>query len=362
MTNFMVLNKDRIAIGILDSIDSFIWNENYNTIGDFEIHTKFTNELFSILKEGYYITRSDSDRAMIIETCNIKPDPENGDKLIVTGRSLESLLTRRIILKQLIFDIGLETAIQTILDSEIISPYYSERAIPNFIFDLSNDEYIEGLPLISQYYMENVYDVIRNICEQNQIGFKIIFNASYEFVFQLYNGVDRSYDQITNPYVVFSTNFDNLVSSSYYKSSQRKKNVLFISGEDGLVDWNQGNYGKWAQVWTPDIPQGIDRREAFVDANYLPKTDSGGAPIPDADYVAQLEQRGYEELSLNSEVEIFEADIDITKSFRYRVDFFVGDILQIVDNYGHGVRVRLTGVTHSENTSGVNIYPTLKTL
>lgn len=362
MAIFRISNTNKINIGILENYDSFIWTERYCEFGDFELYTKYTREISDLLAEDYYISRVNSETVMIIESREIIPDSENGDKILIKGRSLESLLDRRIVLRQILIDSSLQSGIQTILNKEIIAGTYPERNFPNFIFTASADPIVTALNLKTQYYMDNVYEVISTLCKQNGIGFKIGLNASDQFEFKLYAGVDRSYNQITNPFVVFSPNFDNLINSRYFKSKQNKKNYVFISGEAGLVEWNESIYGRWAQVWTPDIPQGLNRREMFLDGEYLPKTDNSGTPISNADYVAQLEQRGYEALAENSEIELFDADIDIKSSYIYKTHFYLGDILQIVDVYGNAKRVRLTGTTYSENPSGTNLYPILETL
>ena len=58
------------------------------------------------------------------------------------------------------------------------------------------------MKLEAQYTGDNLYDVIQKICEEQGIGFKITLNDEKQFVFELYAGSDRSYDQTENPYVI----------------------------------------------------------------------------------------------------------------------------------------------------------------
>ena len=90
------------------------------------------------------------------------------------------------------------------LNENVISPSDSNRKISNFIFKESTDSAITKLKLEAQYTGDNLYDVIQKICEEQGIGFKITLNDKKQFVFELYAGFDRSYDQTENPYVIFS--------------------------------------------------------------------------------------------------------------------------------------------------------------
>ena len=52
-----------------------------------------------------------------------------------------------------------------------------------------------------------------------------------KFVFELYQGIDRSFAQNTVPFVVFSQDFENLVTSTYQENGANVKNVLQVAGE-----------------------------------------------------------------------------------------------------------------------------------
>ena len=148
--------------------------------------------------------------------------------MTISGRSLESILERRIIWGQMTFSGTLQTQVKAMLDSCIISPTITDRKIPNFIFQESTDPAITSITLAdTQYNGENLYDAICKLCESNKVGFKIILNDSNQFVFSLYKGTDRSYDQDANPYVIFSPKFENIINSKYIKSQNTR--FIFLS-------------------------------------------------------------------------------------------------------------------------------------
>lgn len=481
--DLIVLNTNLDAITIIDTYESFIWTDRYYQYGDFELYASITGNLLSYLKQGYYLQKRDSDRLMIIEKILINSDIEYGDHVTVTGRSLESILDRRVIWGQMTLSGNLQDSIESLLDACIISPSNTNRKISNFIFNESTDPKITSLTISAQYTGDNLYDAIQKICEQAGIGFKVTLNDRKQFVFELYAGTDRSYEQTTVPYVIFSPTFDNVISTNYIESKSSLKNVALVGGE------GEGAARRYTAVGNLS---GLDRRELFVDARdissdidedisslfdflanpsevfnintkqyvtddffnsaiadlsayagrtiriTIPKyTDQNGnfgqyatilldssqkflsslvvwnkysdsdikgkgsieeydillpndvayiytsffsqlainpnydvysgeltdfkcstVKLSNAEYIAQLRQRGKEKLAENTGVTSFEGQMDTTIMYVYGKDFFEGDIVQIEDAYGHQERVRVLEVVTSENEEGISVYPT----
>ena len=244
----LVLNTDFKSIAVIDTYESMIWTDRYNSYGDFEIFFAMDTQLLQYLKEDYYLWLKDSEHCMIIEDIKINADTEEGNHLIVTGRSLESILERRIIWGQRIFNGNLQNGIQTMLNECIISPSIADRKISNFVFVPSADPKITSLKIDNQYTGDCLYDVIKGLCEENNIGFKIVLTDENKFAFSLYAGVDRSYEQTENPYVVFSPNFENIINSNYYSSRASFRNVPLVAEK---VKGQQGELLSLAQ------PQGL---------------------------------------------------------------------------------------------------------
>jgi hypothetical protein len=190
--------------------------------------------------------------------------------------------------------------------------------------------------------------VIKNLCAANNIGFKITLSDTNQFVFKLYSGVDRSYDQFDNPYVIFSPTFENIVNSNYSKSKKGLKTITLVAGE------GEGTARKTAIV---GLGSGVSRREMYTDAKDLSQTVND-VPISDADYYAQLALKGIEDLVKNGTKELFDGEVDTTQMFKYGVDFFMGDVTQLVNEYGIKAKARVTEIIHSQSTSGIEVYPT----
>lgn len=348
-----VLNTNLDAVSMVDTYESFIWTDRYYANGDFELYSAMRDGVLDYIKQDNYLQSRDSEHVMIIEKLLIGSDTENGNHITVTGRSLESILDRRIIWGQKTLSGNFQNGVKTLLTENVISPLDNSRKIDNFVFEDSVDPTITGLKIEAQYTGDNLYDVIQKLCEEKSIGFKVLLNDRKQFVFKLYSGTDRSYEQTSVPYVVFSPNFENIINSSYIESKSSLKNITLVGGE------GEGASRKYTTVGGGS---GLNRRELFTDARDISSDIGDGIVLTDAEYTAQLQQRGKEKLAENTDVTSFEGQVETTIMFRYGEDFFNGDVVQIANEYGHETKARILEIVMSENEEGASIYPTFKTI
>lgn len=348
-----LLNENFITLKIIDIFESFIWTERYNQAGDFEIYTPVDMSLLQIISAkpknvDYYIWSNDSTQQMIVETVKLEADAETGFYMTLSGRSLESMLDRRIIWNQTVLNGNLQNGIEKLLNENVINPKILDRKISDFVFEKSNDPAITELKIQAQYTGNNLYDTIVSICEAVDLGFCVTLNEKNQFVFKLYFGEDRSYLQIKNPYVIFSPKFENLINSNYLKSFKSLKNVVLVAGEDSGTERRTRSVG--SEV-------GLARKELYVDARDIQSETEEGI-LSDEVYNAQLEQRGAEKLSDYTKTEAFEGEIESAQNFIYGTDYFIGDICQMVNEFGIEARVRITEFVRSQDTAGYETYPT----
>ena len=119
--DLFVLDTSLNQIAVLDTYKSLIWTERYNEYGDFEIVAPVTSNLLSVLKQDYYLEHRDTDRTMILEKILINTDIEDGNTMTITGRSLESILLRRIVWGQRTIKGNLQNGIKKLLQ-EVFLP------------------------------------------------------------------------------------------------------------------------------------------------------------------------------------------------------------------------------------------------
>lgn len=368
-----ILDTSFRTIYYLDTYESFIWTERYNSYGDFELYLPMDATYLEYLQKNNYIAINDSQVMMIIETIEISTDVENGDHLKVSGRSLESILDRRVLWNKTVLVGKLETQIKKLLNENFISPADSSRKISNFVFQNSNDSKINNLNIQAQYFIgDNVYDLIESICKVYDIGFQITINND-KFVFSLYSGNDRSYDidrlldnsgnfifdnesdyiyGYEDSYIVeFSSNFDNLIDSNYFESNEQVKNVAFVDGRSEGTEGHSTTIGN---------SSGLNRREIYVDATDIQSEGDDKAFYESYEYEMMLKERGYETLAEHTDIQTFEGNVDYTREFVYGVDFFKGDKVRIANAYGVSARVQITEVVRSLDENGYELYPTFE--
>lgn len=264
--NVIVLNKRFESIGVIDQYISLLWVVKYYGAGDLEMVLPASLFDKEILAEGNYLTIRQNEtremqglpvhlkgykkryRLMVIETIETKTDIEEGDTVTITGRSLSSILDRRVIWDGWqAEDICLSGLVYGNIWNNVISPNISRRKIENFecrpADSFDPPKKIEGHLL---FWGENLYDIIYEHCVAKEVGFDVFLlefgeNSYRDFCLylDLYEGVDHSYDQTDRPYVVFSPKYDNFLSSKAIESKVDLKNAVLVLGENqqnGMVN------------------------------------------------------------------------------------------------------------------------------
>jgi hypothetical protein len=351
--DLLVLNPDLEVIGIIDVFTSLIWTDRYCGFGDFSLESAPNNNFLTSIANGRYLQSLESEHLMRIESINIKSSPSMGKKVIVGGRSIETILEQRIIWNQTILNGNFQDGIHQLLDENAMNPEDPDRAISLLEFEESTDPIITELTINSQFFGETLYTAITELCLARNIGYKITLTDQNKFRFKLYSGIDRSRDQFTHPYVIFSPKLENLINSDYLMTSRFNKTVTLVAGEMGI-----GN-ARLALVVTQLYGAGtdLDRREMFTDAQNTTRNTPDGT-LTDEEYIEQLYSKGEEDLASNISIETFEGMADSTRLYKYGEDFYMGDIVQVENEYGQEGRSRITELIRSQDASGPKIYPT----
>lgn len=352
MIDVWILDQQFRSLKLIEAYESLLWTERFDRCGDFELYLPMNSELLSYIKQNNYVWIKESETLMIIEEIEIKTDVDLGNRLTISGRSIESILDRRIIWQQTTINGDLQEGINKLLRENAIVPQFPDRAIPQLLYERNDDAEISALKLRAQYTGDNLYDVICNICELFELGWRLKYRDSdQKFVFSLYKGTDRSYNQELNSYVIFSPKFENLIGTNYLESNKTLKNVTLVAGED------TGTSRKTSIVGSGKF---LDRREIFTDARDIQSKDDEGNEIPLETYWELLNQRGSEKLAENKETHILDGEVDSAISFKYEVDYFKGDIVQIVNEFGMEFTCRITEVIRSVDDTGYHIYPSFE--
>lgn len=373
-----VLDKSFEVVSLCDTFSSLIWTERYSGYGDFELYLPASVANINMFPRGFYLwliepfvydkngkkieTRND---VMIIEKTELSTDIEEGDQLIISGRSLESLLLRRVIPKKVKYEsVDPREIIKTILNENIIKPSEPARKIPNFKIATDNSQPLD--PKYRKTFEFNgdyVYDAIKTICDSYDLGFSLDLKSddnwqSSYLSFSVLKGTDRSYEQIKNPYMVFSPRFDNLISSDTVEDDTEFFNSAYVASTEETKD----NVTRRLIKYVPNNSGrvGWDIRETFYTDSDAKLNDADNHPRPDHDIYPELEKYGRDELKAQKSNDSFNAEIALLGSVRYHRDYDIGDIIQFDNAYGVNKKARITEYVRNEDDNGYREYPTFE--
>lgn len=378
-----ILDSNYDVKTIIDTFSDLLWTNRYYGYGEFELTLPAVSEIIDACSVNDYVSLNIMDGYMIIETITLHTDIVNGDTLTISGRSLESILERRVILDKLIGtmqkdgtpnDISIQDAVKTVMLNNIVNPSSSFRKIKNFTFQDSSDPVVLKTLIGSfQDRGANLYDKLLNICKDAGIGFRVAPVDGGGFEFYLYAGIDRSWDQEDNLAVVFSDSYENLTDSDYLYSTKDYKTAIYTA-------WN------WHCIYYVDLPVGetiehyeIDQNGEEIAETSLEKDSSGlsrreifmnddsgtyeiGHTMNIPQFSKQVSNKAKAQLSDYEVSEMFEGNVEHSKEYVYTVDYFLGDIVQLANKYGKKGKCRITEVALSWNASGLIFTPTFEML
>lgn len=331
----IVMNDQFVRLALIDDYISFIWASRYYTSGDFQLQVGASAANKGLFLKDYYIVREDDENVGIIESVIIEKNEDGNERMTIRGRFVDSIIARRIIAKQTTVSGKLSDCIEQLLDENIINPEDTDRQISNFIID----SYTVNTMIEAQYTGKNLLDTIASLGETYGIGYKVTINSDNEFVFKLYEGVDRTYDQTTNTWVIFSDEFDNLISSRYEENYRPMINAVLVAGEGEGLDRKT--------AWASDGSTGINRRELYKDQRNLRSNDG---EITEEEYEEILKESGRE--SLTTYTTAFTGVVSFD-NIVYKQDVFLGDLCVIANKkWGLYINSRLVEVIESIDESG----------
>lgn len=251
-----VLNENLERIAIVDDYTSLIWAKRYNDIGDCEIYIEATSYNIALFQRNYFVERSDDDMICRIKKIELTTDVERGNYLIVTGYDCKDILNQRIVWNQTIYRGKVESyIIKIIRDAFNMDATSTTQRQIKFLDIVTRTRNIND-EIDDKAIHDNVGVKISSLCKTYGYGYKI-FRENKKLMFDIYKGEDR-----TNR-VIFSNEYDNLLSSNYIEDSTNIGNVALIGGR---------TIGNKQQEATLQHVPGINRYEIYVDASNMSDT------------------------------------------------------------------------------------------
>ena len=334
---------------IISTYQSCIWNVQYFGQNDFQLVVNASTSNVDILKPGTYLVREEDissdgfSNVMVIQDYTLEFDTEKGWLLTLIGKGLKNdILRRRIIWNQTNLTGNAEAAIRQVITENVISPNESGRAINDFILDEVKG-FTETIDL--QLMGETLSAWLEEICTTYGYGWDVSIKNN-KYLFSLYKGIDRTYGQSDVVPVVFSPEYDNLLSSTYSYNMSNYQNAALIGGE------GEGTSQRTATIGTAT---GLNRYEAYIDGSSV---SSNGEIITVETYLKMLREYGQSKLDQTSYTESFSGEIDSDGLYKINRDYFLGDIVQIQNEKGIQATPRIIEIIYAIDENGSSVVPT----
>lgn len=316
-------------IGEINHFNSLVWPDKFNGYAQFELWAPITLENAPLIKKGN-ILWCGGENAAVIEIVKSSVDDRGNKTYNVKGRTLESLLTTRIVWGTYNANNKYTSTIMyDLVKQNCANPADIKRKIP--FLEVAIDENI-GAKQTYQKTGGEVYDALLNLARNDDIGFNVLFKPKEKkLIFKVVAGDDKTVNQETLDPVEFSTDLEDILSSSYYSNDQDLKSVALVLGE------GEGAQRK-RQISGNNNSRLFERRELYVDAKDLQSQmtgdDGGTITIPSSEYAKMLIQRGNEKLAACETTEVFEAKLRVFGDVQYEfgTDYKKGDKVTIRDN------------------------------
>lgn len=362
--NVYLLDKDYSIIYVFDEYISLNWADRYYGPGEFEFSVPCFARYMAMLDTDLYLSIDSSDQYMVIESIDTTTDSEEGPSIKVSGRTLDSVLERRIIYPLETVSGPIGAAIQKLITDNIISPTNPNRAIGGVTFEQVGDADILNTALEEEsVYKKGLLDTVSTLCTEYGIGYKAIPKEEGGFIFQIYTGTDRSWSQSNTAAVVFSSDYDNLIATTYVKSMHDYKNTGYAFAD---ISWKTGDteQSKTVVQVVNDENRGLNRREMAIDSdavrpegceNFTSESQWNG-------YIALVKQSGVKAVRELMNVEAMDGKMDAFGQFKYGVHFFLGDIVEVENEFGITAKCRVSEIVMSVDATGISYVPTFEFL
>lgn len=370
MIDYVVIrDTERQPVAIIDDASSIIWQSVYYGVGQFEIYAAASDKNVQYLIIGNYVTRPDSRECGIIEKIEITNSTSEGRMIAASGRFLKSILDRRIVYTPTKSGTGynyiwhssstrligkVELCVRNLIEDNATDSTVAARNIPEL--DMNGAD-VTGLPDIiitgdgddetlaeKQVTYKNLLEYTDSVLQEYQLGsYMFLDESTLKFRYKVYKGENHAMENTEgNIPVIFSQDYDNLISSDYAFDETAYKNMAIIGGQGEGVERKLALVGDWNA--------GLERREMFVDANSMAQ-DEG---VTDETYRKQLETEGRQNLAGLERTETFDGEIDTANTnFSYGEDYSLGDIVTVYDKaIGKYIDVRIVSVTECQDENG----------
>lgn len=354
---------------ILNKLKSKMWVERYQAPGEFTLVGYARDGWRDILPLDTYISHVDTDEIMVVEDHQISSTRGQDDEIKITGRSLTSILDRRIGGATVRGWPFVDGTVDFWQPSE--EPHWQIVNFMNGAIDAGHvTDPLDAIPYITLWsnipdagvddarYIKWGVDVLTTVQEMlkaGNMGLKTVRPGAYSratgaipdanSTFLVYTGADR------RTTAVLSYDLGEIEGAEYLWSKRSSKTQAITTG-------------KWVGVRVGTGETYEERRQVFVDTSSI---DNVYSAAPTGAALTQIQngmsRRGLDVVKKKPEMNM--VSVSVSKEgthLTYRKDYQLGDIITVDGQYNVAAPFRVTEYVEIEDENGASGYPTLSAL
>lgn len=319
-------------IAIIDEIISLEWVSNLNKAGTFTLSVPLSEANITALAVDNIITKNTYGEEGLKEACiityrQITVNNQGIETLEVQGSTLLNWLSQRVLTQNYNLSDTIENIARNLVLNEAITPINSDRIIPNL--ELGE---IKSLTDTTTFFPNSQYpqllQALSNLFTGVYYGMEILMDTiNKKFIFNVYQGIDRTISSTTNQPLLFSSEMNNIMSESYTHTKVNFNNVAYVYAQFESVGTSGTEINKTVTVGNAE---GLQRFEVGV---------SGGSPtlngqqfeVTESNYNTLLPIVGEQALAQAEVTHNFTGKLNMNCGLTYKRDFNVGDTITAIN-------------------------------
>lgn len=364
-------------LGLIEMYSTITYTLKFVDVGSFELKCAINKQNVKLIQKNRFLWIED-------EVCGIiqyiSSSTDDGT-ITAKGKLAKEMLNWRWVYPCFVKTGEPAALAESIVNIHCVNPSESKRKMRGLV--IGNAGYVINKPHITyQKTGDTVLTSVQNISTANNLGFEIYFNPRNvnPFKFVMLEGKDRTIgNKDGNKPVVFSRDFENIVSGSYEYNDDSFRNVALVAGEtaDGSNNENAARtFLVVDQVGSENVSS-FYRKELYIDARDLQseyseeattKDDEGNditetvqKKMTEQEYNATLSNRGFEKMGEALVEESYESQIrtDARTIYQFGKDYTYGDYVTVIDkSLGIMLNVQITEMQIVYDANGYDYIPT----
>lgn len=364
-------------LGLIEIYSSINYTLKFIDVGSFELKCAINEQNVKLIQKNRFLWIED-------EVCGIiqyiSSSTDDGT-ITVKGKLAKEMLNWRWVYPCFVKTGEPAALAESIVNIHCVNPSESKRKMRGLV--IGNAGYVINKPHITyQKTGDTVLTSVQNISTANNLGFEIYFNPrnANPFKFVMLEGKDRTIgNKDGNKPVVFSRDFENIVSGSYEYNDDSFRNVALVAGEvtDGSNNENAARTFLVVDQAGSENVSSFYRKELYIDARDLQseyseevttKDDEGNditetvqKKMTEQEYNATLSNRGFEKMGETLVEESYESQIrtDARTIYQFGKDYTYGDYVTVIDkSLGIMLNVQITEMQIVYDANGYDYIPT----